>query len=552
MCISMIASCTFLSSCNSTSNTSSAATYVYATLNSGYKFNMYDTSSFELTKRLKQNTEAKKGIYYEIFVRSFADSDGDGIGDLNGITEKLDYLKDLGVEGIWLTPINSCDSYHGYDVTDYKSINSQFGTEEDFKNLLSAAHSKGIKVIMDYVINHTSIEHPWFKEAITAIKNGKESDKINYYRFVKKDDALNYNKDDKSPWNTSVWHSVDSNYAYYGVFSEYMPDLNYNNPNVREEIKSTAKKWLDIGVDGFRLDACMHIYGDHEFNQMSNQTEANVQWWNEFASYCETINPSVYLVGEAWQGSDVLPAYVQPFDSKFNFAFAENLINCVKSGTAITSDGENISVSLKNILDQYGEYDTNYIDAIFGTNHDQNRIMSEMNNADKAKLTANIYMTLAGNPYIYYGEELGMYGAKPDENIREPFKWSTSGDNMDTTWEAAVSNTDLASLEEQKADTNSMYNHYKNLIKLRNTCTPLRNGTYQPVDLGNGMIMAYERATDDETIYVIHNLSSATNIKISNDLFENGIAIYSSNEKTQLNNSTINLEQYSTIIIKTK
>lgn len=549
LALSMVLGCTMLSSCASNTASGSSSGISATASSAGFQFNMYDTSSFALTERNKQDMQKKQGLFYEIFVRSFADSNGDGIGDLNGITKKLGYLKDLGIDGIWLTPINESDSYHGYDVTDYTKIDPDFGTEEDLQNLLDTAHSMGIKVILDYVINHTSSNHPWFKEALSAIKEGRESDKINYYRFVKKTDTLNYNPSDKSYWGSDVWHSV-GDYAYYGIFSSSMPDLNYNNVNVREEIKGSAKKWLDLGVDGFRLDACMHIYGDHEFNQMSNQTEANVQWWNEFAAFCETINKDVYLVGEAWQNDDVLPEYVQPFDSKFNFAFAENLITCLKGDTAMTPNGTNLADELKGILDSYAEYDTNYIDAVFATNHDQNRVMSEVKSPKKARLAASIYLTLPGNPFIYYGEELGMYGEKPDEKIREPFKWSSDASEGDTTWESDSLNKKVDALDKQKDDENSMYNFYKKVIDLRKAHTALTDGSYSPLDLQNGMVMAYERKSSDEDLIIIHNMSSSSNIKLSNDSFKGAKTVYSDYADTALNGNTVNLEPYSTIIIQ--
>lgn len=475
----------------------------------------YNTATFKNVNRDKKNMEEKQGVYYEIFVRSFADSNGDGIGDFRGITEKMDYLKELGIDGIWLMPITASNSYHGYDVTDYTSVNWEYGSEQDFIDMINAAHEHGIKVIMDFVINHTSSEHYWFKDAL----NNVNSPYRDYYRFVSKYDTTQYNVDDMSPWGSNVWVNA-GDYYYYSAFYGMMPDLNYNNPKVRKEIKSAASKWLNLGVDGFRLDAAMHIYGDYEFRSMSDKQreDANIQWWNEFARYCEGINPSVYLVGEAWQNDEVLERYAQPFDTKFNFAFEQNMIQSVKDGRAVLENGTTLSDSLENILKAYSDVDTKYIDGIFGSNHDQNRIMSTMEgNKEKAQLVASIYMTLPGNPYMYYGEELGMKGSGMDENKRTPFLWGKDN-KYNTSWEEDENNTDTASYEEQKTDDTSMYVFYKNLIRKRKSSKALMYGEYKAIATDNDAVMAYTRSYENEKVTVIHNLSDkAVSVNISGE-----------------------------------
>ena len=355
---------------------------------------------------------------------------------------------------------------------------------------------------MDFVINHTSSEHPWFKEAV----KDEDSEYRNYYRWVYKNDTVDYDKNDKSNWDSKVWHKRGDSY-YYGIFNAYMPDLNYNNPKVREEIKSAAGKWLELGVDGFRLDAAMHIYGDHEFKQEKNQTDSSLQWWNEFALYCESINPEVYLVGECWQDYEVLEEYIQPFDTKFNFAMQQSLLEAVNAETAINKDGENLSVYLQGILDAYDTVDTNYLDGVFGSNHDQNRIMSTVKDESKAKQVAMVYMTLPGNPYIYYGEELGMYGEKPDENIRTPFLWGNNSDK-NTTWILDKQNSTTKTLEEQLADETSMYSFYKEIIAIRKENAALTKGDFISVDTENEALMAYVRESGEQKVLVFHNMSA--------------------------------------------
>lgn len=503
--------------------------------------------SFPLNLRNKGNINNKEGIYYEIFVRSFADSNNDGLGDINGITKKLDYLKDLGIDGLWLTPIFSSPSYHGYDVISFYDINPDYGSEEDLKNLINEAHKRNMKIILDFPVNHTSTLNKWF----TSFSFNPFGKYKNYYRHINMSDNPNYSLKDKSSWGSNVWHPLNNKDYYYGIFSEDMADLNYNNKEVRKEIKKASAKWLNLGVDGFRLDASIHIYGDNEFKEIKNQTKANIQWWNEFAINCEKINPNVYLVGEAWQETNLLEEYVQPFDSKFNFTFQENLINSLKNDTALANDNILLSQVFEDILKTYNKVDNNYIDGIFISNHDQNRIMSEVNNEDKAKLAINIYMTLPGNPFIYYGEEIGMRGEKPDINIREAFKW-TDSKKLDYAYTMDFSINDTTTpLSNQLDDNNSMYNHYKNIINLRKSTIALSKGNYESIDVNNSSIMAYKRSYKNESYYIFHNLSNSKIEFKFNDTISNGDIIFRSNLNSTLENNKVNLDKYSSIIIKT-
>ena len=514
----------------------------------GCTYDTYDTSVYEMKYRKKGNIKAKQGVYYEIFVRSFADSDGDGIGDFNGITAKLDYLQELGIDGIWLMPINASSSYHGYDVTDYNAVNEEYGTEEDLENLLKEAHKRNIKVIMDFVINHTSSEHPWFQNAITDENNEYR----NYYRWVKKEDKSDYSSADVSNWGDSVWHKNGTDY-YYGIFSAGMPDLNYNNPKVREEVINAAQKWLKLGIDGFRLDAAMHIYGDNEFKQQEDPLESNLQWWNEFAIACEEINPDVYLVGEAWNEAEILAEYAQPFDSKFDFSFELDMIAAIQNEKAeAASTGMELAKSLETILEQYAACDENFIDGVFAANHDQNRILSQVGTEEKAKLAANIYLTLPGNPFIYYGEEIGMKGEKPDEEIREPFKWSSDGSDMDTVWEDNSANKETMPLKEQQTSgSNTMYRHYKELIAFRKAHTALTDGSYMAIDLEDDAVLAYVRESKEEKLLVIHNLSGKEEV-IEEDSLSDGEIIYDGENKSMLRGSKINIAKYATVVVKLK
>ena len=237
-------------------------------------------------------------VFYEVFVRSFADSSSgplanDGIGDLQGLVEKLDYLNDgdpsttddLGVTGLWLMPVMSSPSYHGYDITDYYTVNQEYGTNDDFKRLVIEAHQRGIKVIIDLVLNHTSSEHPWFIEA----RDNPGSDRRNWYIWSQ--DKPNY----LGPWGEEVWHPSPSGY-YYGIFWSGMPDLNLKNPQVTAEMENVARFWLeDAGVDGFRLDGARHLIEEGSIQENTPETHA---WWKNFRTVYKGSNPQALAVGD--------------------------------------------------------------------------------------------------------------------------------------------------------------------------------------------------------------------------------------------------------------
>jgi alpha-amylase len=485
---------------------------------------------------IAQNTEFQKQnyngrVFYEIFVRSFNDSNDDGIGDIRGVTQKLDYLsKDLGVTGIWLMPINESPSYHGYDVSNYYSINKDYGTIEDLKELLKEAHKRNIKVIIDLVINHTSIDNSWFKEAA----NDKNSKYRNYYIWADK----NTDVTEGSPISPEPWTPMGDNY-YYALFWSGMPDLNYDNKDVREEMKKVAKYYLDMGVDGFRLDAAMHIYEDNN---------KNVEWWKEFSDYVKGQNKDAVLVGEVWDNTTVISKYMQSLDSTFNFPAADSIMNMIKSG-----DVGNVSFVLTNAYEQYAAKSNSYIDSPFLTNHDQNRVMNMLKDDEKAKKAAAVLLTLPGTPYIYYGEETGMTGAKPDEKIREPFIWDNKDNKMNTSWEASSNDVNKVAVNVQLQDKNSLLNFYKQIIAIRNTRDELKYGNFESLDTVNTNIYAIKRTNNNSSIYVYVNLndqSSTEKIDISKAKI-----IYSNKRKESKVsfNGNINIESNEILIFeKTK
>jgi alpha-amylase len=446
-------------------------------------------------------------VFYEVFVRSFADSTSgplanDGIGDLQGLIEKLDYLNDgnptttddLGVSGIWLMPIMPSPSYHGYDVTDYYTVNEDYGTNEDFKRLMVEAHKRGIKIIIDLVLNHTSSEHPWFIEA----RDNPESERRNWYIWSDVKPAYT------GPWGQNVWHGSASGY-YYGLFWSGMPDLNYKDAQVRAEMENVTRFWLeDLGVDGFRLDAARHLI---EEGSIQENTEATHEWLKRFYTVYKSSNPEALTVGEIWTENFLIAAYLQgdEMDLAFDFDLAEVIVAGV-----MTRNAGRIQRALTSSYNLFG----NGLSATFLTNHDMNRVMSQLgSDVDKSKLAASVLMTIPGVPFIYYGEEIGMSGVKPDEMIRTPMQWSAdegAGFTTGSPWESINADYREKNVTAQSQDPTSLLSHYRQLIHMRNDHPALQTGGYSTVESEQEAILAFLRASQEENILVVINLSEET------------------------------------------
>lgn len=451
-------------------------------------------------------------VTYEIFVQSFCDSNGDGIGDFNGMTSKLNYLQDLGVEAIWLMPINPSPSYHKYDVTDYLGVHPDYGTMEEFKTFVTEAHARDIKVIMDLVINHCSSEHPWFIEA-----QKPDSPYRDYFVWADMEEIEAEGKLEKAATgdsdNTHQWNEMENQEElYYAFFWSGMPDLNYDNPAVRQEVYQVGKYWLqEIGVDGFRLDAAKHIYPDY-------RAKDSHDFWAEFKHTMESYKKDVYLVGEVWADLETQQPFAVGFTGLFNFDLAFTILETVKNEKVVSASihenawkvDQGSPVGMYNeSMESFHAVNPDFVNTTFLTNHDQNRVMSFLdNNEPQARLAASILMTLPGAPYIYYGEELGMRGMKPDELIREPFLWAANAPEQ-TSWMTAKYSTpkDVAPLDVQMLDSTSMYHHYRNLIRYRRSSDVLSYGTAEPQDLGDESLLCFERIYKDQKLLVIHNLS---------------------------------------------
>jgi alpha-amylase len=439
-------------------------------------------------------------VWYEAFVRSFADGNGDGIGDLRGLTAKLDYLNDgdpststdLGVTGIWLMPIAQSPSYHGYDVVDYEQVEHDYGTNADAKAFIAAAHERGISVIVDLVMNHTSDRHPWFKD---AIKPGSRHDAW----YVWSDTKPTW----LGPGGEVVWHPAGRRW-YYGVFSDAMPDLDLRNPAVTKALEGVARFWLDdVGVDGFRLDAAKHLIEDGKDAQTN--TPETKAWLAGFKASVDAAKPGALLVGEVWDPATTAGSYVpDSLDMTFNFGMATGIRLALQNGRAAP-----LVTALDDTLRAWPANQS----ATFLANHDQARIMNGLyGDAASAKLAAFLLLTSPGTPFLYYGEEIGMTGTKPDERIRTPMRWTadpaTAGFTTGTPWEA-LSDDDPAAVnvETQSADPGSLLSTYRALIALREASPALAEGATVRLEGGAEPVTGWLRTRGGETVVAVVNVS---------------------------------------------
>jgi len=501
----------------------------------------------------------KEAVAYQIYPRSFMDSNGDGIGDIQGVISKLDYLSDLGIDVIWICPIyQSPNDDNGYDISDYKDIMKDFGTMEDFDELLDEVHHRGMKLIMDLVINHTSDEHPWFLES----RSSKENPYRDYYIWHEGKDGKEPNNWE-SIFSGSAWEFDEKTKEYYmHVFSKKQPDLNWENEKVRHELYEMVNWWLDKGIDGFRVDAISHIKKVAGFPDLPNpekldyvpsfeghmnrpgiQEHLKELKENTFAKY------DIMTVGEAnGVTSDSADEWVAEDGGNFNMIFQFEHMGLWDKGEEKPLD----LIELKTILTnwQNGLEKINGWNALYLENHDQirsvNKFGSTAYRVESAKCLAALYFLMKGTPFIYQGQELGMTNVKFDsiddyddvgminyyriqrekgdthdeimkviwetgrDNSRTPMQWNTernAGFSTGTPWMKVNPNYVDINVEEQKSDKNSVLNFYKQLIKIRKQHDVLVYGTYKLLAEEDSAIYAYTRTLEGKTAVVICNMS---------------------------------------------
>lgn len=500
----------------------------------------------------------KESVAYQIYPRSFMDSNGDGIGDIQGIISKLDYLKNLGIDLIWVCPIyKSPNDDNGYDISDYKDILSEFGSMNDFDQLLDEVHARGMKLIMDLVINHTSDEHPWFIEA----RSSKENEYRDYYIWHSGMDGEEPNNWE-SIFGGSAWEYDEMTEEYYlHVFSKKQPDLNWENPSVRKELYEMINWWLNKGIDGFRVDAISHIKKVKGFPDMPNPENKryvpsfdghmNRPGINTFLEELkrETFNNyDIVTVGEA-NGVSVEDAdlWVGEENGKFNMVFQFQHLELWNKSV---NNGLDIH-ALKNTLTKWQKgLEGNGWNALFFENHDQPRSVSTWGNdkeywAESAKCLATLYFFMQGTPFVYQGQEIGMTnvqfpsiedyndvaiknlykfeienGKSHDEvmeiiwktgrdNSRTPMQWSNDFNAGFTTgkpWMKVNQNFRYINVDLALEDPKSIYHYYKKLIHLRKTNKVLVYGSYELILEKHDQIYAYTRTLKNEKILIMTNL----------------------------------------------
>lgn len=499
--------------------------------------------------------------YYQIFVYSFADSNDDGIGDLKGIEQKLDYIADLGFTGIWLSPISPSETYHKYDVLDYMDVDPEYGTLDDFKSLAAKCHEKGISVMLDMVFNHSSYKHPWFVEAQTAHKKGETSNKYyDYYMFTSGDGSV---------------------YETFGGYT-HMPKLNLDSTAVRAEIDNICKFWLqDLGVDAFRLDAAYHYY-----NQSVSDNIKFMQW---LMTAAKKYNPNVYMVGEVMEGDAVVYSHYadNSVQSFFNFALSNSYSQL---NPALNVGIDNKAATLQEVLTAKEQGAAKGIDALFTSNHDTSRISNLGLNyfsTRKQQVTTELYekhkmgiallYTQTGNVFNYYGNEIGLRNGLRrdtrddyvDQTYRIAMNWGNKLINtheggfaygaygMDTLFGAY--DDCLGGVAEQKDDQNSLYNFYRRIMLLRRQNPEIARGTSTFVTYADTDVALIIRTYNGKSILLAYNLNSTESktVDIAKVIADNGLAgklagfLSSDNSRdVALKGSTLTLPQFSVAVAR--
>lgn len=540
----------------------------------------------------------KEAVAYQIYPRSFNDSNGDGIGDLRGITEKLDYLKDLGIDLIWICPMyKSPNDDNGYDISDYQGIMEEFGTMADFDELLAECHARNIKLIIDLVINHTSDEHPWFLES----KSSKDSEKRDWYIWKEGKEKAEPNNWE-SIFTGSAWEYDENTAEYFlHIFSKKQPDLNWKNKDVRKALYEMINWWLDKGVDGFRIDAISHINKEKDFMDMPNPK--GLKYVSSFDKHMNVKGIHKYLkelkdetfakydivtVGEAnGVSSKEAPQWVSEEKGKFNMLFQFEHLSLWESDNHTGFS----PLKYKQILSKWQKaLDGKGWNALFIENHDITRVVSRWCDEKKyfdlaSKAFGLTYFMLKGTPFIYQGQEIGMTNVKFEnidmyddihslnsykeklaegmsemeaiesvykhsrDNARTPMQWNDSkyaGFSTKKPWISVNKNYKTINVENQLKDPHSVLNFYKTIIKLKKTSKTLIYGTYKLLLPKSKYIFAYERELEGEKYLIVSNLNSKI-VKIpSNSLDFTGELILSNYNE----NSNISLAPWECRIYK--
>ncbi len=505
-----------------------------------------DTStSYDFAESSNENGS----MNYEIFVRSFYDSNNDGIGDLNGVKEKLPYLSDMGFKSIWLMPIFPSPTYHGYDVTDYYSVNPDYGTLDDFSALVEEAKKYNIDIMLDMVFNHCSSQNKYFTDSFNDYMNANtsSSSKIDWFN-----------------WSSSKLDGYNSyrGEAYYeSRFDAGMPDFNLDSEGVRDEMEKITKFWIEKGVKGFRLDAVLYYYYQN--------TSKNVEFLNWLMDTAHKYDPDFYMVGEAWVSDGLLNSYFDSScDSFFRFGSATGgtsttIINIVKGyGFAknLTEEIENNEASIhKKNANSYSSY--------FLSNHDQDRVAKNFaSSLDAYKAAASLYGLLPGTSYTYYGEEIALKGKRntsPDDGSdvrrRLPMIWSEDNKTGECSFPEKkrqdLNNNDQVKegVEDLLSDPWSLTNHYKKVIHLRNKYPFIKHAIFASkcaaLNTDESSVMAYSLTYGEESITIVHNFSYSP-VEVDAPASSIVDSINTTHKLPSLKDGKLRLGAYSSVIMR--
>lgn len=491
-------------------------------------------------------------IFYQIWPRSFYDTDGDGHGDFNGMTAKLPYLQELGVNALWLTPMFEAPSYHGYDFTEFYQVESDYGSMAEFEAFIQAADAKGIKVILDLVINHISSEHAWFLRSANGEAPYKDY-------FIWRDDMPAAGSGWGHAWSDNdkpdaVWHWNDTRQQYYyAAFGASQPDVNLRHPDVVAEMEKMAKFWLDKGVAGFRLDAVR--FAMEGGPQAQADTAETIAYWQSFNQFVKSVDPQAYLVGEAWVDIPVAARYFgegtgldQGFDFEVGYkilgllqqsAGGEAQFGTMQSNQQQIADATALSQNVQQRKDSVAPL--NFF-APFLTNHDQERVAYQLKEHDsKAKLAAAMLFSSPGTPYIYYGEEIGLTQDRSGHDVfkRAPMLWDNTtqagftksdrswveqltlfGEGFPNWWPDFLAEQLAAadrSVEAQQAQPDSVWQLYKFLIAQKKQRPELGTaGSYQVDQLENGVVFINRELNGQRSVFVLNLTGTAQDISAIN------------------------------------
>lgn len=526
----------------------------------------------------------KEAVAYQVYPRSFNDTNNDGIGDLPGVIEKLDYLKDLGIDVIWLSPMyKSPNDDNGYDISDYQDIMDEFGTMEDFDRLLKGVHDRGMKLILDLVVNHTSDEHPWFIES----KSSKENPKRDWYIWADPKDDGSEPNNWESIFNGSTWQFDETtNQYYFHLFSKKQPDLNWDNPEVRESVFNMMNWWFEKGIDGFRVDAITHIKKTFEAGDLPvpegkkyapafdvDMNQPGIHNWLQEMKDESLSQYDIMTVGEAnGVTPDNAEEWVGEDKGKFNMIFQfEHL------GLWSTGDSQFDVKSYKEVLNRWQKrLEGIGWNALFIENHDQPRRVSTWGNDkdywfESATSHAVVYFLQQGTPFIYQGQEIGMtnypfesietfndvavrneyqivkeqggdvdqlldkYRMENRDNSRTPMQWNDStngGFTEGKPWFPVNPNYRDINVAHQLEDEHSVLNFYKKLIQLKKSHEIYTYGQFDLIDAENENVFAYTRQLEGKTVVVAGNLTDKqSSLTLPFDIEENAIKLHNYNSQ---------------------